>query len=116
MNDDSLDQLVTLYRQHAREQSPSAADARILAAAELANKHRYRPALPLGLAAAALLAVTLSITMHTKTPNSTGLATHNATTLRAKDDATRAYLMQMDVLQASSPTAQYLMTGVAPDQ
>jgi predicted naringenin-chalcone synthase len=105
MNDDSLDELAALYRQNAREQSTPSVDACILAAAEHANKRRRLPAWHLGLATAA--AVLLMLTMHLGTQRSASPPAH-AIPIATESDSTAAYLMQMDVLHASSPVAQYL--------
>jgi hypothetical protein len=106
------DPLMRLYRHAARERSPSSADARILAAAERASKRRYWPMLPMSLAAAAVLALVL--TLHTNTPHTHQPATPSLGNPAYMDSSTAIYLMQMDVTHASSPTAQYLTSGNAP--
>jgi hypothetical protein len=108
MNDGSLDELVALYRQSAREQSTPSADARILAAAERAGKRHTPPAWQIGLATAA--ALLLMLAMHQDTPHPVNTSAHAALAVPAStgDDSTAAYLMQMDVVHTSSPVAQYL--------
>jgi hypothetical protein len=113
MNDDSLDQWVALYRQSAREQSAPSMDARILAAAEHAKRRRRTQALPLGLATAAALLLMLAMHLGTVRPSNESA---RVKPVPAEDDGTSAYLMQMDVVHASSPVAQYLNSGDPQDQ
>jgi len=94
MNDDSLDELVALYRQSANETAPRRVDARVFRAVETqASRGRLRRAWPwLGLAMAASFAMWLGV--------------YHATPMRGAaalgDDPTSLYLLHMDVTPPAS--------------
>lgn len=94
MNDDAFDELVALYRQSANETAPRRLDARVLrATAAHASARRAWPWLALAFAASLLL----------------WLGTYRAASPGAADEATRAYLLQMDV----TPPAVGSQVGLA---
>jgi hypothetical protein len=85
MNDETLDELVALYRQSANETAPRRLDARVLRAA--ATRSAAGRAWPwLGLAFAASLALWLSM-HYVARPSGAAMS----------DETTRAYLLQMDI-------------------
>jgi hypothetical protein len=90
MNDEAFDELVALYRQSANETAPRRLDARVLREAEKRTSTLH--AWPwLGLAFAASLALWLAA-QH-------GMPRHR---MSDADEATRAYLLQMDITPPSS--------------
>lgn len=94
MNDDAFDELVALYRQSANETAPRRLDARVLRATVAhASARRAWPWLTLAFAASLLL----------------WLGTYRAASPGAADEATRAYLLQMDV----TPPAVGSQVGLA---
>lgn len=105
MSDHQLDALIRLYQQHAQERAPLHLDARILAAAERRSSRYWRYlAWPVGLAAMLCLA----IAVYRPSAMPTTQAASHAAPHFAADNATTRYLMQMDLRQADSATAQYL--------
>lgn len=100
MNDDAFDELVALYRQSANETAPRRLDARVLrATAAHASARRAWPWLTLAFAASLLL----------------WLGTYRAASPGAADEATRAYLLQMDVTPPAAGSQVGLAAGTHGD-
>lgn len=111
MSDDSLNELISLYRRAARETSSTRADTRILQLATRASRRHVMGAwLWLGAAVAACMA--LWLVMHPLEPQPTMTAAIAVeTALPGSTNGTdSAYLLQMDIAPAPTPVAQYLMS------
>lgn len=103
MNDDAFDELVALYRQSANETAPRRLDARVLrATAAHASARRAWPWLALAFAASLLLWLG---TYRAASPGVPGAA----------DEATRAYLLQMDVTPPAAGSQVGLAAGTHGD-
>ncbi|SFS16931.1 hypothetical protein SAMN05216570_3421 [Dyella sp. OK004] len=100
MTDEALDELVTLYRQNAREVAPGRLNARVLHAAEQVTwRHRLKFVWPwLGLALAANMAIWLTVY-------------HAAPALEPPPAGhlTQSYLLQMDITPPLAPVTAYLL-------
>ena len=110
MSDDSLDQLVVLYRTAARETAAPQMDDRVL---RLARQREFRGlgigAIGLGLALAASMLLWVSVRRDPGVPlaSSADMGVTSATP-GYSEGRTQSYLMQMDVRPPDSPVAQYL--------
>lgn len=99
MNDDAFGELVALYRQSANETAPRRLDARVLRAAR--TRSAARRAWPwLGLAFAASIVMWLTARQLVSPRGAS-----------ATDQATRAYLLQMDITPPASKRDAHLDAG-----
>ncbi len=112
MNDESLDDLMGLYRQGARERTSPHVDGLVLAEAERVARHRRVTRWSVRLVTATAAAAVLSLAFHAMgaPPMPQVVATPAA---GLTDDSTRAYLQRMDVMPGSSATRQYLMVEIS---
>ena len=110
MSHDPLDELISLYRQGARETSLAHVDERILRLARH-SRHRQRVSMvSLGALAAALM---LWLAVHASSPRPTAApatAAIDPAALDSSGDRTRDELLRMDVTPASTPVARYLIS------
>lgn len=109
MNDESLDDLVALYRQGARERTSPHIDGFVLAQAERVARRRRLGAWSVRLVTAAAAAVVLSLAFHAMSARPLAPAERASAAPGLTDDSTRAYLQHMDVMPGASATQQYLM-------
>lgn len=114
MNDESLDDLVALYRQGARERTTPRVDGLVLALAERAARRRRVTAWSVRLVTATAAAVVLSLALHAMRARPVTVAEGESPVPGLRDVSTRAYLQRMDVTPGASTTQQYLMVDTSP--
>jgi hypothetical protein len=114
MNDESLDDLMGLYRQGARERTSPHVDGLVLAEAERAARRRRVSRWSMRLLTATAAAAVLSLAFHAMGARPMAPVAAAPVSTEVNDDATRAYLQRMDVMPGSSGTQQYLMVETSP--
>jgi hypothetical protein len=113
MNDDSLDDLVALYRTAAREAPEPNVDARILQMADRANRPgHHAPQRWVWFTGAIAASGLLWLNWHHAAlpPLPPAQISIGSDTPGYLDGRTRAYLLQMDITPTLSPSARYLMS------
>lgn len=117
MSNESLDELISLYRQGAREASSAQADERILQLAAHSGS-RQRTAVAWRWLGAVAAVMVLWLTIHAVMPHPPAIVTATVVTGRiapgATEDALRFGLLQMDITPAPTPVAQYLIDEAHP--
>ncbi len=111
MSDESLDELISLYRRAARETPAPRVDRRILAHAENARRSRHWP---LAAAIAAGLLIWLGAHHFASDPQAPMALAIDSGAPGYAEGRTRAYLQSMDIAPPPSPVAQYLISSTPP--
>lgn len=109
MNDESLDDLIALYRQGARERTSPQLDGRVLAEAARAARRRRLGAWSVRLVTATAAALVLSLALYVVRTRPVAVSTAEPALPGLTDGSTRTYLQHMDVMPGASATRQYLM-------